>query len=63
MALIRLRQARESGEEVGVLLINPDQIVSIITLNNVTEIHTVDGKVQWVKETPEEVAAKIQNPR
>lgn len=63
MALIRFRQANNSGEEVGVILINPDQIVSIITLNNVTEIHTVDGKVQWVKETPEEVASMIQNPR
>src|SRR5271156_5010211 len=63
MALIRFRQASESGEEVGVILINPDQIVSIIVFNNVTEIHTVDGKAQWVKETPEEVASKIQNPR
>ena len=63
MALIRLRQANESGEEIGVLLINPDQIVSIIVFNNVTEIHTVDGKAQWVKETPDEVASKIQNPR
>jgi len=63
MALIRLRQANESGEEIGVLLINPDQIVAIIVFNNVTEIHTVDGKAQWVKETPDEVASKIQNPR
>ena len=63
MALIRLRQANEAGEEIGVLLINPDQIVSIIVFNNVTEIHTVDGKAQWVKETPDEVASKIQNPR
>jgi hypothetical protein len=61
MALIRLRQANEAGEEIGVLLINPDQIVSIIVFNNVTEIHTVDGKAQWVKETPDEVASKTQN--
>jgi hypothetical protein len=61
MALVKLRQANESGAEVGVILINPDQIVAIITLNNVTEIHTGDGKAQWVKETPDEVASKIQN--
>jgi hypothetical protein len=63
MPLIKLRQANESGEEVGIILINPDQIVSISILKNVTEIHTTDGKAQWLKETPEEVASMIQNPR
>jgi hypothetical protein len=29
---------------------------------NVTEIHTTDGKAEWVKDTPEEVASMIQNP-
>jgi hypothetical protein len=61
MPLIKFRQANESGEELGAVLINPDQIVSISILKGVTEIHTADGKTEWVKETPDEVASMIQN--
>jgi hypothetical protein len=58
--LIKLTQANESGEDVGVIFINSDQIVSISTVQNVTEIHTADGKPQWVKETPEQIAALLK---
>jgi hypothetical protein len=58
--LIKLRQANESGEEVGVIFINPDQIVVLTTVQNVTEIRTADGKSQWVKETTEQIAAMMK---
>jgi hypothetical protein len=55
MALIKLHKANETGEDEGVVFINTDQIVSISAGRNVTEIHLVDGRTQWVKDTPEEV--------
>jgi hypothetical protein len=55
--LIKLRKANETGEDEGAVFINPDQIVSISAGQNVTEIHLVDGRTQWVKDTPEEVVS------
>jgi hypothetical protein len=57
MALIKLRKANETGEDEGVVFVNTDQIVSISAGQNATEVHLVDGRTQWVKDTPEEVAA------
>jgi hypothetical protein len=57
MALIKLRKANDTGQDEGVVFINTDQIVSISAGQNVTEVHLVDGRTQWVKDTPEEVAA------
>jgi len=55
--LIKLRKANQMGEDEGVVFVNTDQIVSVGTTQNVTEIHLVDGRIQWVKDTPEEVVA------
>ena len=57
MAFIKLRKANEAGQEVGVLIVNTDQIVTITAGQNTTEIQTSDGHTRWVKETPDEVAA------
>ena len=57
MPLIKLRKASQDGEEVGAVFVNTDQIVSIGAEQNVTEIHLTDGHSQYVKNTPEEVAA------
>jgi hypothetical protein len=55
-ALIKLRKSNEAGQEVGVLIINTDQIVAITTGQNATEIQMADGRPRWVKETLDEVA-------
>jgi hypothetical protein len=55
MPLIKLRKANQDGEEVGVVFVNTDQIVTISTEQNVTEIRLTDGHSQYVKNTPEEV--------
>jgi hypothetical protein len=57
MGLIKLRKANETGEDEGVVFVNTDQIVSISAGQNVTEVHLVDGRTQWVKDTPEQVVA------
>jgi hypothetical protein len=57
MALIKLRKANETGAEVGIVFINPDQILAVASGQNTTEIQMADGRSRWVKETPEEVAA------
>jgi hypothetical protein len=55
MAPIKLRKANETGEDVGVLFINTDQIIAISAGQNATEVQMTDGRTRWVKETPEEV--------
>lgn len=62
MALIKLRKANESGEEVGTVIVNTDQIVAIVAGQNTTEVQMADGHTRWVKETPDEVAA-LAKPR
>jgi hypothetical protein len=62
MALIKLHKANDTGDDEGVVFINTDQIVSISAGQNVTEIHLVDGRTQWVKDTPEEVVALAKSP-
>jgi hypothetical protein len=62
MALIKLRRANESGEEVGVVIVNTDQIVAIAAGQSTTELQMVDGRIRWVKETLDEVAALAKMP-
>lgn len=62
MALIRLRKANEAGEELGVLFVNTDQIVSITAGQNTTELGMSDGRTRWVKDTPDEVASLVKAP-
>jgi hypothetical protein len=55
MPLIKLRKANEDGEEVGVLVVNTDQIVAMSEGKAVTEIQTADGKPRWVKNSVDEI--------
>ena len=55
MTLIKLRKANEAGEEVGIVIVNVDQIVAITVGQTVTELQMADGHTRWVKETPDEV--------
>lgn len=55
MPLIKLQERNEQGEEVGVVYVNSDQIVSIATGQVATEIHTADGRTVWVRDTPEHI--------
>lgn len=57
MPLIKLRKANETGEDVGALIINTDQIVAITAGQNATELAMADGRPRWVKDTPDEVAS------
>jgi len=57
MPLIKLRKANETGEEVGVLFVNTDQIVTISAGQNATELHMADGQTRWVKNTPDEIVS------
>jgi hypothetical protein len=60
MALIKLRKANEVGEEVGVLIVNTDQIIAITAGQNATELQMTDGRTRWVKETLEEVVSAVK---
>jgi len=57
MALIKLRKANETGQEVGVVFVNTDQIVTVGAGQNVTELQMGDGRTRWVKDTPEELVS------
>jgi hypothetical protein len=57
MPLIKLRKANDTGQEVGVILVNTDQIVTISDGQGVTELQMADGRPRWVKDTPDEIAA------
>jgi len=57
MALIKLREANEAGEETGVLFVNTDQIVAISSGPNATEVQMADGRTRWVKDTPDAVVS------
>ena len=57
MALIKLRKTNEAGEDVGVLMINTDQIVAVTTSQNATELQMADGRSRWVRDTPDEIAS------
>jgi hypothetical protein len=57
MALIKFRKANEAGQEVGLIVVNTDQIVAINTGPNATELQMADGHPRWIKETPDEVVA------
>lgn len=60
MALIKLHKANELGEDAGIVFLNADQIVSIASGPNVTEVLTVDGHTHWIKESPDDVAAQVK---
>jgi hypothetical protein len=55
--LIKLRKANEAGDEVGVLFVNTDQIVSVSAGQNVTELRMADGQPRWAKNTAEEIVS------
>jgi hypothetical protein len=57
VAPIKLRKANETGQEIGIVFVNTDQIVTIGVGQNVTELQTADGRIRWVKDTPEEVVS------
>jgi len=57
MPLIKLRKSNEAGQEVGVLLINTDQIIAVQTGQNATELQMGDGRTRWVKNSPDEIVA------
>jgi hypothetical protein len=57
MGLIKLREANETGDEVGVLYVNTDQIVAISAGPSATEIQMADGRTRWVKDAPDAVVA------
>jgi hypothetical protein len=61
MALIKLHKKNELGEDVGVLIINTDQIVAIAAGHNATELQMADGRSRWVGDTPDEVALLAKN--
>ena len=50
-----LRKSNETGDEVGVLFVNPDQIVAISSGPSATELQMSDGRTRWVKDTPDQV--------
>ena len=60
MALIKLRKANEAGQEVGVVIVNTDQIVAISAGQNATELDMADGHTRWVKDSPDDVAASAK---
>jgi len=62
MTLIKLRKANEAGEEVGTLIVNTDQIVSITAGQSATELEMADGHTRWVRDTPDEVALLAKTP-
>jgi hypothetical protein len=55
MALIKLRKANEAGEEVGVSIINTDQIIEITSDQKTTQVQMADGRTRWVKDTVDAV--------
>jgi hypothetical protein len=57
MALIKLRKANEAGAEVGIVIINTDQIVAVSVGEAATELQMSDGHTRWVKESPDEVVS------
>lgn len=60
MALIKLRQANEAGEEVGTVYVNTDQILAITAGQKATEIQMADGRTRWVIQSSEEVAGMVK---
>lgn len=61
MPFIKLRKANEEGREVGILLVNTDQIVAVESAQNATELQLADGKTRWAKETIDEVASLLKS--
>ncbi len=57
MGLIKLHKANETGDEVGAVYVNTDQIVAISAGPSATELQMADGRTRWVKETPDQVVA------
>ena len=62
MALTKLSKANETGQEVGIVFANADQIVTVGAGQNVTELQMADGRPRWVKDPPEEVVSLAKVP-
>ena len=60
MPLIKFTKANEAGEVAGTLFVNTDHIVAVTSGQSTTELLMADGRTRWVKETPEEVVARIK---
>jgi len=56
MPFIKLHRGNDTGESVGRVLVNPEQIIAISAGQTATELQKSDGRTLWVKETPDEVA-------
>jgi hypothetical protein len=59
---LRLTQANESGEAVGPMSVNSDNIAAIIPLERTgvtfSCLRTTDCRVLWAKETLEQIEAR-----
>jgi hypothetical protein len=60
MPFVKLRKSNEAGKEVGILIVNSDQLITISETPSATELQLTDGHPKWVKNTPDEVLALIQ---
>jgi hypothetical protein len=60
MPFLKLRKANESGESVGTIFVNTDQVLTISTSPAATELNMSDGKTKWVLDTPDEIANMIK---
>jgi hypothetical protein len=64
---LRLTQANESGEEVGPMSVNSDNIAAIIPLERsgiaFSVLRTTDCRVLWTMETLEQIEAKMKQAR
>jgi hypothetical protein len=57
MTLIKFGMAKETGEEVGVLFVNTDQIIAISMGQNSTELQMSDEHTFWAKDKIGQVVA------
>jgi len=60
MPFLKLRKANESGESIGTVFVNPDQILTISAGPAATELNMSDGHLKWAVDTPEEIANMIK---
>jgi hypothetical protein len=60
MPFIKLRKANESGESVGPVFVNTDQILTISVGPAATELNMSDGKMKWVLDSPDEIVKMMK---
>ena len=51
MALNKFRRATETGQEVGVVLVNTDEIVTVGASQNGTEFQMAEGRTRRVRDS------------